>query len=99
MRATKATLLLFFPGALLLPVSISAQTPPATNEAMRLAPPPGPYVSSRPQLELRGSAPQRSRTRMPFIGNMPAPAVPMRYLPSPRQVPTHPRWFYGPMGR
>jgi hypothetical protein len=99
MRVTKATLLLLLSGTLLLPVSVPAQAPSGTSEEMLLAPPPGPYVSSRPQLEPRGGFPQQSQNRLPFISNMPAPAVPLRYLPSPRQVTAPPRWFYGPMGR
>ncbi len=99
MRTPKATIRLLLSAMLLLPVPVSAQVLSVTYEGMLLAPPPGPYVSSRPQLESQVNATRQSTNRMPFIGNIPAPAVPMHYPPSPRQVPAPPRWFYGPMGR
>lgn len=60
-----------------------------------MPPPPGPYLSSRPQLELPERAP-RNETRLPFVGTM--PSMPMRTMPTPNQFPAPPAWWRGPMG-
>jgi hypothetical protein len=96
MLRTIATTILLFSFSSLASMTASAQAAadPAMQEA--LPPPPGPYVSSRPQLNDERT-PRRSRKRMPVSGNM--PVEPLRYMPSPRQMPAPPQWWRGPMGR
>lgn len=65
----------------------------------QLPPPPGPYVSSRPNLQATPPMTQEESNRLPFIDNMPTPNMPMRYMPSPRQFPVPNQWWRGPMGR
>ena len=92
MLRTTSTLLMLLTATCLLPLSVSAQT---SEGAMPLPPPPGPYISSRPQLETRSVVPPNNN-RMPFVGNMPSP---MRYMPPTNQPPTPPPWWRGPMRR
>ena len=65
----------------------------------QLPPPPGPYVSSRPNLQTAPAVQQGSSNRLPFIGDVPEPTMPMRYMPLPQQLPSPPPWWRGPMGR
>ncbi len=90
--------MLLFTVATLLPLSVPAQSQPDETGMMMLAPPPGPYVSSRPDLDSRPLS-QQGGNRMPLIGNLPRMNEPMRYMPSPRQMPAPPPWWYRPYGR
>lgn len=96
MLRTSATLSMLLLVATLLPLSASAQTAAEGEGLMPLLPPPGPYLSSRPQLEARSAAPVNG-SRMPFVGNM--PSMPMRTMPRSNQLPTPPPWWRGPVGR
>jgi len=96
MRYIIATLLVSLSVGTLLPAAVVAQPAGKAEEVMPLAPPPGPYISSRPNLDVN-NMPSQEGNRMPFIGTMPPP--PMRYMPSPRQMSVPPQWWYGPMGR
>ena len=89
---TTYTAFLLFPVMLLLPFLVSAESLELEARAQPLPPPPGPYVSSRPQLE-----PYTNNNRMPTFNNM--QQVPMRYIPDPRQMQTVPPWWRGPVGR
>ena len=88
---------------LLLLMGVMATGVQASGEAAdglnQLPPPPGPYVSSRPNLQVTPAGQQGTTNRLPFVGNMPAPTMPMRYMPSPQQLPSPPPWWRGPMGR
>lgn len=70
-----------------------------TEGPQQLPPPPGPYVSSRPNLQAAPAGQQDTPNRLPFFGNMPAPTMPLRYMPSPRQFSPPAQWWRGPMGR
>lgn len=96
MLRTLATTILLFSFGPLSSVSASAQAmaDPAMQET--LPPPPGPYISSRPQLDGERTS-RRGSKREPFTGNM--PVEPLRYMPSPRQMQVPPQWWHGPMGR
>lgn len=90
---TTASVMVLFSALMMLAPPVSAQVHAGS---IMLPPPPGPYVSSRPQLEMRGE-PQRNNSRMPYVGNM--PSMPMRYMPPSRQFPAPPPWWRGPMRR
>lgn len=81
-------LLLFVSGFLAVPVSAQS----SVEDTWGGAPPPGPYISSRPQLVL-STTPQRNNSRIPFMGNM--PSMPMSM---PNQFPAPSRWWRGPTG-
>jgi hypothetical protein len=91
---SRLTTYLFLLSALgtLLMMPVGAQS--AMDAAGTMPPPPGPYLSSRPQLELN-NMPQRNSSRIPFVGNM--PSMPMRNMPMPSQFPASPQWWQGPM--
>ena len=78
---------------LLMPLGVSAL--PDNVELGMLPPPPGPYLSSRQRLE-PAQMPVRGDDRRPFDGNMP---MPMRYMPSPHQLPYPPMWWGSQTGR
>jgi hypothetical protein len=92
MLRTTANLLLCV-GTLL---AVPAGAEPLTGTAMAMPPPPGPYLSSRPQLNSPERA-QRNDNRPPFMGSV--PAMPMGTMPLPRQVPVPAPWWRDPMGR
>ncbi len=92
MSRTSSNLLMLLTATCLLPLTVSAQI---SEGAMPLPPPPGPYISSRSQLETSTVTPANNN-RMPFVGNMPSP---MRYMPPANQLPTPPPWWRGPNGR
>ncbi len=94
LRTTVSMMLLLCAGAW-LPLPAGAQTSVGADNSMPLPPPPGPYVSSRPQLELAGAS-QRNNNQLPFVSNM--PSMPMRYMPTPRQLPAPPPWWRRSMG-
>ncbi len=96
MLRSTTTLRMLLCAGIMLPLSVSAQVLGGNEGAMPLPPPPGPYISSRPQLETSSVAP-RGNNRMPVFGNM--PALPMHYMPPSNQLPTPPPWWRGPMGR
>ncbi|MDH5784384.1 MAG: hypothetical protein OEZ16_02095 [Chromatiales bacterium] len=62
-------------------------------------PPPGPYVSSRPNINPSSTPQQERANRLPFVGNMPTPTMPMRYMPSPDQYVPPPPWWGKPNWR
>lgn len=68
------------------------------NGPSMLPPPPGPYISSRQDLTQTRPL-QGNRNRMPFMGDMPNPNLPLRYMPAPRQFPAPGNWWNGPVGR
>lgn len=97
LRITAYNFLLLSVGSVLA-VSAGAQ-PVVDDEGAALPPPPGPYISSRPQLTLN-ALPQRNSNRMPFMGNMPSMpmSMPMRGMPVPNQFPAPSPWWRGPVG-
>ena len=96
MQPSRLSILILLLLALQLPAAAESRDPLMGASAEALPPPPGPYVSSRPQLAQ--SQIQGGNTRVPFIGTMPSP---MGYMPYPGQfsAPPPPRWWGGPAGR
>lgn len=80
---------------LAIPLSSTAQV--VNEEAGALPPPPGPYVSSRTKLKDAPSESSDSGMNLPFMGDMPMQGMPMRYMPSPNQMPAPPFGWRGPM--
>jgi hypothetical protein len=93
----RLTTYLFLLSALSTLLTMPASAQPVVDAEGGMPPPPGPYLSSRPQLELN-NVPQRNTNRIPFVGSM--PSMPMRNMPMPNmpnQFPASPQWWHGPM--
>ena len=89
-------IVLFLLGTLLnLPVRAQS----AAGSVAATPPPPGPYLSSRPQLDMP-SSPRSSNNRIPFVGTMPMmPMMPMRGMPLHNYYPAPAPWWRDPMGQ
>lgn len=78
-------------------LAVPASAQPSLEDDGVFPPPPGPYISSLPQLVLN-TLPQRNNSRIPFMGNMPSMPMPMPMRTMPNQFPAPSQWWRGPTG-